>query len=142
MKRIIVTIVINYILGIIIGLYETISIILLLLSFIIVSVLSIKLTRILIIRNIKRCILMLTCVLIGVFSVKYYETKWITVNENLRDKNVIAKVVNLEKETTYQKTFKVKILNKNRDYGKYILLKINKKENISEKIKIRSNYCI
>lgn len=142
MKRIIVTIVINYILGIIIGLYETIGIILLLLSFIIVSVLSIKLTRILVIRNIKKCILMLTCVLIGVFSVKYYEARWITVNENLRDKNVIAKVVNLEKETTYQKTFKVKILNKNRDYGKYILLKINKKENISEKIKIRSNYCI
>ena len=92
MKRIIVTIVINYILGIIIGLYETISIILLLLSFIIVFVLSIQLTRILIIRNIKRCILMLTCVLIGVFSVKYYETKWITVNKNLNNENVIAKV--------------------------------------------------
>lgn len=135
MRRIIVAIIIAYILGIIIGLYKTISIIL---FFIVFSgvIYFVPTIRIFVIRNKKIIILTILSVLLGLVCIKTYNINWEETYNNLQESNIVAKVINLEKETSYQKTFKIKILNKNRNRNKYILLKVSKKDSIYENVEI------
>ena len=137
MKKIVATLTIAYIIGILIGLYETIGIILFFIIFI--FLLSIFLAvRNLVTANKYRGLIFFICVILGFFSIKMFNYKWNDISNNIDTDNVIAEVVNLEKETKYQKTFKIKILNKKIEKNKYVLLKINTNDKINKEIKIGS----
>ena len=138
MKKIVVTLTIAYILGIVIGLYKTISIILFfLIIFSVVCMLPIS--RNIIKRNKYKILIYCICIFIGIFSIKIYNNRWNSIYNdnfnNLKQKEIIAEIINLEKETKYQKTFKIKILNNNVN-GKFFLLKINVNNKLSDEIKL------
>lgn len=135
MKRYIVAIIINYILGIIIGLYKLSCIVLFLLIFLFVFMNLMPKARKIFIANKKQIIIMLIFLVLGVCHINFYNSYWEKINSNLDENKIVAEIVNLEKETNYQKTFKVKILN-SKNKNKYILLKINKNQKIFNEIEI------
>ena len=137
MKRFIVLIVISYILGIIIGLYKLSCIVLF--SIIFIIIIFFFLNKQYFFANLKKqliyILILLISLILGVLHIKYCSSNWEKINSNLNETGIKLQVVNLEKETSSQKTFKAKILN-----GKYnnknVLLKINNKQNLFEKIEI------
>ena len=141
MKRIVLALTIAYIIGILIGLYETIGIVLFFIIFCTAFCMYINIfptTRMLIVKNKYKVLIFFICIILGASFTKIYSNKWNIIVNNIEEENILAKVVNLEKETHYQKTFKIKILNKNIACNKYVLLKINTKDKYCKEIKIGS----
>ena len=142
MKRIVANLTMVYILGIIIGLYETIGIILFFsaVCFIVICFFIgiFSTIRKLIVKNKYKILIFTICVVLGFFCTKIYNNRWNIISNNIEENNILAEVINLEKETKYQKTFKIKILNKSNARNKYVLLKINTKDKCCKEIKIGS----
>ena len=134
MKRIIVPIVIFYIIGIIIGLYKLSSIALFFFAFFIISIFFIKKTSKPNI-TIKEILVFFICMIVGIFHIKFYNNYWENTYKNLNVNNIIGEVINLEKENSYQKTLKIRILN-NKEKNKSILLKITNKQKLFNEIQI------
>lgn len=126
----IVPIIIFYILGIIIGLYIKISIVLIFCGIIIFLIIAINDKK-----TAREILIISVPIIIGAIYMNFYSINWETISKNIKSDGVTVEIVNLEKETEQQKTFKAKILN-----GKYrsklVLLKINKK--LTNKISIGS----
>ena len=135
MKRFIVLIVIAYILGIIIGLYKLSCIVLFLLTIFIIYSLYKKSHFFISKKNFKNTVIIFLCMIIGFCHIKFYNNYWENTYKNLSSNNIIVEIINLEKETNSQKTFKVRILN-DKFRNKNILLKINNKQKIYNKIEI------
>lgn len=135
MKRYIVAIIINYILGIIIGLYKLSCIVLFLLISLFVFINIMPKTQKIFMTNKRQVIIMLISLVVGICHINFYNNYWEIINRNLDENKIVVEIVNLEKETNYQKTFKAKILN-TKNKNKNILLKINKKQKLFSKIEI------
>ena len=132
MKRIVLSLTIAYIIGIIIGLYETISIIL----FLFLLIFAFIIIKKLFITNTYKMLIFFIFIVLGFFLTKNYNSRWNVISNNIIPNNVVAKVINLEKETKYQATFKIKIINDNMAQNKYVLLKVNVKDKIYKKMKL------
>lgn len=141
MKRIVATLTIAYIIGIIIGLYKTICIIPFFITiYFLVNIFTTG--KNLIKRNKYKILVFIICISLGIFSIKIYNSKWNDIYDNtfnnIESNEVIAEIINLEKETKYQKTFKIKILNKNYLQNKFFLLKINTNKKLCKGMKLGS----
>ena len=140
MKSSIVSIVIAYIIGIIIGLYNITCIVLFLFTlicFFIYVVPKFKKIKKIIKANQKGIILFLVFIFIGVLHIKFYNYNWEIVSNSLQQNSIKAEIINIEKETEYQKTFKIKVLNK-KNKNKIVLLKVNKTNNLYYEMQISS----
>lgn len=119
----IVPILIFYILGIIIGLYNLVCIVLFLFLFLLLISYFYKPIKKKIYENRKYIIKFFIFTVIGIIHINLYNNNWQNISNNLENNNIIVEIVNLEKETEYQKTYKAKIIN---NKNRLILLKINK----------------
>ena len=137
MKRFIVLIIIAYILGIIIGLYKLSCIILFCILFSIIYLIFWKKVNIFIKskKQLIQILILLISFILGILHIKLYNNIWEKTNNNLNGRDVKLQIINLEKETNYQKIFKAKILN-GCYKDKKILLKVNNKQKIFKKIEI------
>ena len=137
MKRFIVLIIIAYILGIIIGLYKLSCIVLFFILFSISYLIFLKKVNIFIKskKQLIQILILLMSLILGILHIKLYNNNWEKINSNLNGRDIKLQIINLEKETNYQKTFKAKILN-GCNKNKKILLKVNNKQKIFKKIEI------
>ena len=159
MKRIALNLTIAYIIGIIMGLYKAICIILFLcLFFVGITFFSdfnkigknenfwilkyihklIHKIKSICIKNKIHILSIIICIVIGYIYINNFSNRWNEISKNTKVNNILAKIVNLEKENTYQATFKIKILSKGKAQNKYMLLKVNTKNRIYKKIKLGS----
>ena len=141
MKRFIVLIIIAYILGIIIGLYKLSCVVLFFVFFITIGYIYLsKINFAIKLRNkfkskFKNIMVLFLAFILGVLYIRFYSENWEKINNNLNENNLKLEIINLEKETNYQKTFKAKILN-GKNKNKNVLLKVNNKQNLFKKIEI------